>query len=342
MEITVSSPNRVDLAGGTTDLYPLFLLMGGGCVVNVAISLVSRVIVRERRGKGTFLRSEDLDAEIEAASLSDVPLDGPLGLVGRAVRAFPPERAVEIITRNDAPPGSGLGASSALLVSLLTALLRIRNEQRDRRSIINLATNLETAAIGVPAGQQDYIAAAYGGISILNFGHTGFQRQPVEDADIVKSLGERIIVSYTGEGRFSGMNNWDMLKGFIDGRDQVREKLIEIRDVAVLMASALLQGRIEEVPVLMSREWELRRSVADGIETPRIKSIMDRARNSGALAGKICGAGGGGCMVTFAQPENHARVKEAITEAGGVALPVTIVTGGTRVVCSPDQEGLPI
>jgi len=331
MEITVTSPNRVDLAGGSTDLYPLFLFMEGGCTVNVAISLMSRVIIRKRPRKGIVLQSEDLVEEIEAASPSDVPLNGPLGLVGRVVRAFPPAEPVQIVTRNDAPAGSGLGASSALLVSLLTALLQFRNEQYDRRSIVNLATNIETAAIGVPAGQQDYIAAAYGGISALKFGYTGFRRQPLEDIDIAKRLGERLIVSYTGEGRFSGMNNWDMVKGFIDGREQVRERLIEIRDVALRMSSALLEGRIEEVPVLLSREWELRRTLVDGIETPRIKAMMAAARNAGALAGKICGAGGGGCMVTFAQPENHDRVKEAITAEGGVVLPVTIVSQGTQV-----------
>ncbi|MEW6533672.1 MAG: hypothetical protein AB1473_22780 [Thermodesulfobacteriota bacterium] len=331
MEITVTSPNRVDLAGGTTDLYPLFLFMEGGCTVNAAISVMSRVIIRKRPRKGIVLQSDDLDARIEAASPSDVPLDGPLGLVGRVVRAFPPAEPVQIVTRNDAPPGSGLGASSALLVSLLTALFRFRNEQYDRRSIINLATSIETAAIGVPAGQQDYIAAAYGGISVLKFGYTGFQRQPLEDMDIEKRLGERIIVSYTGEGRFSGMNNWDMVKGFVDGRAQVRERLIEIRDVAEHLGSALLDGRIEEVPVLMSREWELRRSLAKGIETPRIASVMAAARNAGALASKICGAGGGGCMVTFAQPDDRNRVKEAITAAGGVVLPVTIMAVGTQV-----------
>jgi D-glycero-alpha-D-manno-heptose-7-phosphate kinase len=175
MEIRVTAPNRIDLAGGTTDLYPLFLLLDGGCTVNAAVTVTSKVTLRSYHGQGVRIVSEDLGEVLEVPHIDEAPLHGPLGLVCRAVQALAPAEPVEIVTRNQAPPGSGLGASSALLVALLVALLKARGEEIDPAPFIDLAANIETAQIGVPAGKQDYIAAYLGGISLLEFGCRGFR-----------------------------------------------------------------------------------------------------------------------------------------------------------------------
>ncbi len=120
MELVVSAPNRIDLAGGTTDLYPLHLLLDGGFTVNAAISVASRARFRPLESGGVRIVSEDLAEQLEAASPEDLPRSGPLALIARAVRAVPPPGGVEIITCNEAPKGSGLGASSALLVAVLS------------------------------------------------------------------------------------------------------------------------------------------------------------------------------------------------------------------------------
>jgi D-glycero-alpha-D-manno-heptose-7-phosphate kinase len=204
MEITVTAPNRIDLAGGTTDLHPLYLFMDGGCTVNAAISVCSRATLRTR-DSGVRIFSEDLNASVEAAGPAEVPLDGPLGLVGRAVRTLPPPMGLEIITRNEAPAGSGLGASSALLVALIQGLLQLRSEETNPRKIVALGVSIETSVIGVPAGSQDHIAAVYGGVSALEFGHGDFVRNELAGGH--DRLAEMVVLSYTGEGRFSGMNN---------------------------------------------------------------------------------------------------------------------------------------
>ena len=160
MELVVTAPNRIDLAGGTTDLYPLCLLLEGGFMVNVAVSVTSRVIFRPMRGGGIRIVSEDLDAEIRAASPDVLPLVGPQGLLARAVRAVPPPGDVEILTLNEAPTGSGLGASSALLVAVLTGLLALRGEQLADDRIIDLAASIETAAIGKA---QDVVSIQFTG-----------------------------------------------------------------------------------------------------------------------------------------------------------------------------------
>ena len=332
MEITATAPNRIDLAGGTTDIYPLYLFMDGGCTVNAAITVNSRVVLRTRDDRRLIVTSEDMGVTADAAVPDGLPLLGPLGLVGRAVRAVPPPVGVEIVTCNEAPPGSGLGASSALLVALLSGLLRLREEELTPAELIGLAANIEAAAIGVPAGSQDHIAALYGGLSVIDFGYRGFVRQTAGQArDCHQRLEEMIVLSYTGQGRFSGMNNWDVTKGFIDDRDGIRDKLFRIRDVAREVWDALSHGSWAELPVLVDREWTVRRSLAVGVSTPRTDAIMAAATAAGASANKICGAGGGGCMITFVEPQKRSAVEEAVASAGGRTIPFKIAAEGLKL-----------
>jgi D-glycero-alpha-D-manno-heptose-7-phosphate kinase len=332
MEMRVTAPNRIDLAGGTTDLYPLFLLMEGGCTVNVAVTVGSRVTFRSRNEPGLKISSEDLGESVEGPAAPDLPLTGPLALLCRAAKVVPPPYPVEITTLNQAPAGSGLGASSALLVAALTGLLRLRNEEPAPEQFIELACNVETAVIGVPAGKQDYIAAFYGGISLIEFGYRGFARRTVSwQPPVWERLQEMLVLTYTGEGRFSGLTNWDMTKAFIDDRHNVRDKLLRIRDVARSVGAILLEGDLHELAPLIDEEWRLRKTLAPGVSTPRIESIMAAAKDAGAPASKICGAGGGGCMVTIVPPEKRKTVETAVTRAGGTIIPFTIDQGGAVV-----------
>ncbi len=329
MEITAIAPNRIDLAGGTTDLYPLYLLMGGGYTVNLAISLSSRVVLRERERPGIRIVSEDLKESVEASEPEALPCGGPLGLIGRAVRAVPPQSGLEIVTRNEAPAGSGLGASSALLVALLKGLLGLRSAQQDQRNIVDLAVNIETTALGVPAGKQDHIAAVYGGVSLIDFGYRDFVRHAASDANpAVERLEEMIILSYTGEGRFSGMNNWEITKGFIDNVGDIRNNLLQIRDVARQVGRVVVSGEWDDLGPLVNQEWQLRRMLAPGISTPRIESIIAGASAAGAMASKICGAGGGGCMLTLVEPRRRHAVEKAIIDAGGEIIVFKINRAG--------------
>ena len=331
MELKITAPNRIDLAGGTTDICPLYLFMDGGFTVNVAVTIQSTVVLRPRLETEVRIVSEDLDTFVEASDVTELPVGGTLGLIGRAVRAFPPEAGIEVITRNEAPAGSGLGASSALLVALLAGLHSLRNETPSGETTVEVAANIEAAEIGVPTGTQDHLAAFYGGVSAIEFGYSGFRRTPCCTGSAARQrLEEMMILSYTGSGRFSGMNNWDVTKAFIDGHSGVRKKLLEIRDIARELGSALLSNCWEDVPALVDREWTVRRSLAPGISNAAIDRIMDAARGQGALASKICGAGGGGCMITFTTPERRNAVESAISEAGGQVLEFRIAIRGVQ------------
>jgi D-glycero-alpha-D-manno-heptose-7-phosphate kinase len=332
MKVQVTAPNRVDLAGGTTDLYPLYLFMDGGFTVNAAIGLYSRVMLTPLEGSTIRIVSEDLGTSVEVSDPSDLPLDGPLGLPGRIVRAVRPRTGLEIVTRNEAPAGSGLGASSALVVALLKGLLSLNEEEMTARELVALAASIEAASIGVPAGMQDHIAALYGGVSAIEFGYRGFLRTECRCGPRGgEHLEEMLVLSYTGQGRFSGMNNWDVTKGYIDRQPGLREKLIEIRDIARKLGSAVASGMWDEVPLLVDREWAVRRSLAEGISTPKIDAMMSAARKAGAKASKVCGAGGGGCMITLAPPRQRPHVERAITDEGGRVIATTIDHVGVRL-----------
>ncbi len=337
MKISVLAPNRIDLAGGTTDLYPLYLFMEGGCTVNVGITLNSRVEITTTQDPGIKIVSEDLGRTVQAEDPSGLHLHGPLGLICRAVRALPPRSGVLITTRNLAPAGSGLGASSALLTALVRGLLELRREEAGLGTAIDLAAEIETAAIGVPTGKQDYIGAAYGDVSLIDFGYRGYRRQGLStDPPAADRLESMLILSFTGEGRFSGMNNWHVTKRFIDDEDGVREKLTKIRDIAVEMKEVLSASAWDDLPDLVNREWAIRRTLAKGVSTARTDKIMSAAHSAGALAGKICGAGGGGCMVTLARPELRSDVCRAIEAEGGTPIDFRIDRQGLTVTREDD------
>ncbi len=343
MRVRVSAPNRIDLAGGTTDIYPLYLLMSGGCAVNAAVDVSSVVELVPHETSDIHIHSKDLGESLRVESRDDLPEEGPLALVCRAIRAFPPPAGVSVRTKNEAPAGSGLGASSALLIALLTGLERLRGERSDPPALVDAAANIETSVIGVPAGKQDYLAAVYGGANVLEFGVLGVARQAVRfDAETRRRFEEMVILSYTGAGRFSGMNNWRVTKAFIDGEPRVRRNLTLIRDIARETGAAMLQGRLDLIPELVNREWEARTTLAPGVTTDRIDEIMRAARRAGALGGKVCGAGGGGCMITLTSPRNRTAVERAVEESGGRVIHAGPTEKGVQVEEAPNPANLPV
>lgn len=198
--------------------------------------------------------------------------------------------------------------------------------------MITLATNIETSVLGIPAGSQDHIAALFGGLSLIDFHAGGFSRTRVELSQEERSfLEDTIILSYTGESRFSGMNNWDIIKGYIDDVNGIRDKLFQIRDLAKKLAEALSHKRFEQLPSIVSSEWNLRKALTPGVTNNRVESIMEAATGKGALANKICGAGGGGCMISLVEKSMRSAVEAAITHAGGSVMPFIINPSGLTV-----------
>jgi len=326
--IDAAAPTRIDLAGGTLDIAPLYLLLEGGCTINLAITRYARV--RLEPARGIVLVSEDTGDRAEAEQPRDLDVTGPLGLVARAVRFVAPPGGVQVTTRVEVPVGSGLGASSALLVALLSALLRWRGEDWEAKRLLQVAANLEAQVIRIPTGWQDFYAAYYGGLNLLTYGIDGVAREALKVPGGPAKVAEHLALCYTGASHHSAVSNWAMLKGFIEGGETVGH-LTRIRDTAVKMRKQLEIGDWVHFNVLMGEEWENRKRLAPGVSTPEIDRVIEGAATVPAENGKVCGAGGGGCVVIPIDPKQRKAVEQAISYAGATVLPFEASAQGVTV-----------
>lgn len=330
MILHTQAPTRIDLAGGTLDLYPLYLFEDGGLTVNLAINILTKVRIEPYR-EGVELHSLDLQRTLTAPSARDLPLGGPLDLLVRAVRFANPQPGLRIVTQSTAPSGSGLGASSSLLVCLMTALDRINGRRHNRGSLIELASRLEAQSIRVPTGKQDYYPAIYGGVNAIWFEVERDRVEPLAlDDRMWLALEDRLVLSYTGEPHDSALTNWSMMRAYIDGIPSTAVSLRRIKQTALSMREALLRADLDRLGTLIAEEWENRRQLAEGVSTPAIDTLMRVAQEAGAVASKVCGAGGGGCMVSFVRSGAKATVAGALAAHGARVLPFRIAHRGVH------------
>lgn len=332
MVVEARTPTRIDLSGGTLDLYPLYLFLNGGVTNNAAIDIYSNVWIETRHDSEVRIKSLDTGKELSAPSAEQLPLDQDLAFVARVVRFYAPKTGVNVTTHNSTPYGSGLGGSSSLLIALSGALDRLNRTQMDPKLFVDIGANLEAQSIGIPTGKQDYLAALYGGVNSFHFSVDGWrQEQLLEDEKQLTELEARIILSFTGHSHFSGANNWSMLKRFMDNAGNSRESMQIIRRTADDMRQALIAFDLDRFVELLDEEWQHRKQLAEGVTTPAIDAMVEAAKKAGAWASKICGAGGGGCMITAAPAEKRTAVEAALTKVGATVMPFKIARQGLTI-----------
>jgi D-glycero-alpha-D-manno-heptose-7-phosphate kinase len=330
VRIDSSAPTRIDLAGGTYDIWPLYLFHEKAQTLNAAISLRARCTLTSRRDYRILLISEDTGEEVDVADPSALPLDR-LPLVSRLVRHFG-ARGLEVRTKADSPVGAGIAGSSAMNIALTGALAAWTGRPMSDEDVLTTAMNIEAQVIRVPTGVQDYRPAFYGGVSAIELSVGGVRRVAI-DVD-ARHLERRLVLAYTGASRNSGINNWDVMVRRINGDQAVIDAFEAIRQAAESMRDALEAGDWPTVGVLMAAEWQARKRLAAGVSTPEIDQLLERARFAGALAGKVCGAGGGGCLVCLVDPERKSEVEASLSAAGARVLPFRLETEGLLVTRS--------
>lgn len=332
MNVSVTAPTRIDLAGGTLDVYPLYLFAEGGLTVNAAIDVCAHVDVEERDDARIVIRSEDMDVEEGFASLATMEAGGKLDLIKKALRYYRPQSGLNITTRSETPPGSGLGTSSALLMALSCALNEINGLGLSKERIIDLGANIEAQVIGIPTGKQDYFPPLFGGVLAIWFNVDGFRLEDLSAGnDLIEQLNARLILSFTNLSHFSGATNWAMLKRYVEKEGDTVARIHRIKEVALAMRQSLARMDLDEFARLLGVEWENRKGLAEGVTTPEINGMIAAAARAGARASKLCGAGGGGCMITYAEPEHVPAVQEALAGAGATVMPFRIVRQGIRM-----------
>ena len=323
-----SAPTRIDLAGGTLDIWPLHLFFDNPPTLNAAIDLYAKVEIITRKDKKIFLTSHDLGLSEKFPSLDALPDNHALELVVRTLKFYSPKSGLEISTNCQAPQGSGIGGSSALNIALNGALNRLTGRRYRRSEMIKIAMNIETQVIKVPAGCQDYFPAMYGGVRKVV---PGVQDIETEKFSInLPELTRNFVLCYTGKPRNSGINNWEITKKAVDGNRAVIGNLKSIRACAIEMEQALSRGQIESIARVFAREWKARKKLAPNISTPQMDQLFRSAMRKGAMAGKVCGAGGGGCIAFIVPPAKKQSIIEELTSNGGKVLPFHFVSRGLR------------
>jgi D-glycero-alpha-D-manno-heptose-7-phosphate kinase len=331
MRITAQAPCRVDLAGGTLDIWPLYLNHGGAVTVNFAVDRYTHARLEEQPGRSITLRSVDQKQEERFDSLEALKSARTykLPLAAFVVRFFEPPGGLLVETHSEAPAGAGISGSSSLIITLSSALNRLTGRRYPIETIRQIGQNIEAQIIRVPTGCQDYYPAMYGGVSAVELRPDGIHRKaiPVDLAE----LNRRAVLAYTGVPRNSGINNWEVTKSYIDGDRKVHRNFARISEIAQGMRAALEASDWNRAGELLREEWQHRRRNAPGISTPLIDTLVAATRRAGALGAKVCGAGGGGCVFFLVEPEAKAKVERVIEEAGATVLPVKVAPRGVRV-----------
>ena len=327
-----TAPTRIDLAGGTLDIWPLYLFHPGAVTVNVAIDRRASCRVEEA-ASGIRIESRDTLQKAEAAHVGELMGEGGLSLVAYILHALGIESGVKVVTHSRVPAGSGLGGSSALAVAVAAAAARFTGRELGEERLWPIVRDAEAQCIRVPTGVQDYHAAIHGSVLAVHLqpGTVRVERLAVDPAAVEECL----ILVDAGATRFSGINNWEVFKGQIDGDARVREALGAIAQVAVQVRAALVEGRFGDVAPLLAREWEARKRLAPAVTTPEVDRIAAAALEAGGAA-KVCGAGGGGMVAVWAPPGargrgDRERVLESLAAAGFRPVPFRVDLKGLEV-----------
>ncbi len=323
-----TAPCRADLAGGTLDIWPLYLFHPGAVSVNVALNILTACRITPKAGRGIVLKSRDTSREERFTSLDALLATKSYRhpLAAYLVRFFQPRGGFLLETFSESPAGAGISGSSALMIATSAALARFTGCKMDIEQIRVIAQNVEAQLIRVPTGCQDYYPAMYGGVSAVHLETGGIRRESIPVS--LEEVDQRFVLFYTGAPRQSGINNWEVFKQHINGNKHVIRNFDQISRVAQAMHGALASEQWDEVERLMREEWTLRRTNVPGITTPLINKLIAVARRRGARAAKVCGAGGGGCVIVLIEKGTRQKVEDAIRENGGQPLNFKVARKG--------------
>lgn len=300
--------------------------MVGDCVtVNLAISIATKVVLEELPGKEVQISLLDLNYKKTFSSLKELlhAEDAELLLVQKHIDYWKPGKGFRLETSSQSPVGGGLGGSSSLSISLIKAFAHWLKADLSVDESVNLAHNIEAQVLKKPTGTQDYFPALVPGLNAIHYTPRGPRLETIPTQS--KFWNDHLSLVYTGQPHHSGLNNWSVIKSVLDGDQGPLRALSEIRDISWDLYAAIKDKRWDQFPELFDREFEARVRLSSSFSSPEIDRLREVALKSGALAVKICGAGGGGCVLIWSKPENKAKVEAGCRESGFKVLNVEAV-----------------
>jgi D-glycero-alpha-D-manno-heptose-7-phosphate kinase len=330
MTVSSKSPLRIDFAGGWSDVAD-FADREGGLVVNAAVSI--RVHVDFIVGGGRIrLHAEDVGDHVTLESSGLLVYDGKLDLHKAALNMLPVTGGIEILSRSEALPGSGLGGSGALDVALLAGLAHCRKESYDSRELAELGFLLEAGELGLNGGKQDQYAAALGGFLELEFSEDQVQvsRLSVTE-DAARELASHLVLVYSGQTHFSSQTHARVWGAYNSGDPTVIDAIRCIRDAAREAGQAVEAGDWRKLAALVDENWRNQQRLDATMVTPATTAIETAVREAGAWGLKATGAGAGGCLVVLCPPDRSLAVVEAAHANGGSVLDFDFTFDGVTV-----------
>ena len=333
MIIRSKAPLRISFAGGGTEVEP-YLSERGGVVLSTTIDRYAYGSLRFREDRQITVTS--LDYDVVARYGLDEPLtyDGNLDLVKAVIRRLNGgnnDQGLDFFLHSDAPPGSGLGSSSTVVVALVGLFVHWRHLPLTNYEIADLAYRIERVDLGLKGGKQDQYAATFGGFNFIEFTRDATIVNPLRmDADVLNELQYNLLMCYTGKTRLSARIIDTQVERYVRRQEDVMAAMDELKRIAIDLKNSLLQGRLDDFGALLHEAWMNKKMMAAQISDPHIDELYETARRHGALGGKVSGAGGGGYMFFYCQFDKKHIVAEQLERLGAEVVDLNFDLGGLQ------------
>lgn len=316
MVIRSKAPLRISFGGGGTDVAP-FCEEEGGAIIGSTINKYAYCSIVPRDDNQIIVHSLDFDMTVKYNTNENFVYDGKLDLVKAALKAMKIKKGCEVYLQCDAPPGSGLGTSSTVMVALLTAMAKWQGKDLDQYAMADLAFQVEREDLRISGGYQDQYAATFGGFNFIEFhGRNNVVVNPLRiKREIINELQYNLLMCYTGKVHVSANIIDDQVKNF--KKKDPFEAMCEVKALAYAMKDELLKGNLYSFGKLLDYSWESKKRMSDKISNPEIDALYRKAKEEGAIGGKLLGAGGGGFLLIFCPYNVRHKVAASLEKMGG-------------------------
>lgn len=332
MILIARAPVRISFGGGGTDI-PAYYERYGGLVVSATINYYVYTILTPGHPHDVEIFSADYRTFTQRPICEDLIWDGDLSLPKAIVYYFNIRDGLTIFLASQVPPGTGLGSSGSVAVSMIKALAFWCGLDLGPKEVADLACFIEIEKLGMPVGKQDQYAAAFGGLNCITFRKDDVQVEPLRmPPGVLQELERGLMLFFTGISRQSSTILKRQQEASLQGDQETIRRLTAIKELGKEMRYVLERGDLRSFGELLHRSWLEKRRVAEGITNPHIDRCYEMAREAGALGGKVTGAGGGGFLLLYCPPERQDAVAEALTALGLQRRPFAFESEGVQIM----------
>lgn len=316
MVIRGRAPLRISFGGGGTDVEP-FCSEQGGAIIGSTINKFAYCTIIPRADTHIYAHSLDFDMTVKYNSRENYVYDGKLDLVTAALKAMDIKEGCDVYLQCDAPPGSGLGTSSTVMVALLTAMAKWKGIEMDPYAMADLAYHAEREDLKIAGGFQDQYASTFGGFNFIEFhGRNNVVVNPLRvRRDIINELQYNLLLCYTGNIHISANIIKDQVSNYKN--QDAFDAMCEVKALSYAIKDELLKGNLHNFGKLLDYGWQSKKRMSSKITNPQIDALYDEAKKAGALGGKLLGAGGGGFLLMYCPYNMKHKVAMSMEAAGG-------------------------